>query len=114
MGTLIFLLIFFFVLLPLWRIAWAVWRQYRLVRRHMRQAEAFRDAFARGASGPGRESAAPESPKKKKIARDVGEYVAFEEMRVYTEPSGNEPSGASQRAPKPEAQVEDADWEEIK
>ena len=114
MGTFIFLLIFFFILLPLGRVVWAVWRQYRMLRRHMRDAEAMRDAFARGASG-GRakedESGVLPRRKKKKIARDVGEYVAFEEVKVFSsQTDGAEPAADF----KSETQVEDADWEEIK
>lgn len=115
MGTLIFLLIFFFVLLPLGRIAWAVWRQYRLMKRHMRDAEAFREAFSQGAYGGGaaRGKKRPEpSVRKKKIGRDVGEYVAFEEVRVFqTDTDGN---STETDAIKSEQQIEDADWEEIR
>lgn len=111
MGTIIFLLLFFFVLLPLGRVVWAVWRQYRMLRRHMRQAEAFGEAFRSGRGTAPRE----EKPaRKKKIARDVGEYVAFEEMRVYTrsETTTTDSDGSTTRVTV-ESQVEDAEWEEI-
>ena len=112
MSTLLFLLLFFFVLLPLGRIAWAFWRQYRMVKRHFRQAEEFRRTFE-GAAGRRRDSRPEQpAPRKKKIAADVGEYVAFEEVRVYSaddSDSAPEPPRAT-----PEKQVEAADWEEIK
>ncbi|MBP3639535.1 MAG: hypothetical protein J6J20_06600 [Muribaculaceae bacterium] len=111
MGTFLFLLLFFFVLLPLGRAAWAFWRQYSAVKRQFRAAEEFRQAYRR-AAGYG-DTPDPEAPhgrvRKKKIARDVGEYVAFEEVRTY----GDDPA-PSARPGKPEPQVEDADWEEIK
>jgi len=112
MGTFIFLLIFFFVLLPLGRVAWAVWRQYRIVRRHMREAEKFRETFERGSGASRSDGPHPRQPRRrdKKISRDVGEYVAFEEMRVYD--SGDRMRERPQVPPEP--QIEDADWEEIK
>lgn len=111
MGTFLFLLLFFFVLLPLGRVAWAVWRQYRLVKRHMRQAEEFGERF-RAAQGGARGQQRPPAGKKKKIASDVGEYVAFEEMRVYTDAEAGT-TGAEAPEGSAEPQVEDADWEEI-
>lgn len=114
MGTLLFLLLFFFVLLPLGRIAWAAWQQYRLLKRHMRRAQEFQDSFRRARQEAGGES--DERPRhsrtrKKKIARDVGEYVAFEEMRTYSDPDT-----ADTPPPTPPAgsQIEDADWEDIR
>lgn len=111
MGTFLFLLLFFFVLLPLGRAAWAFWRQYSAVKRQFRAAEEFRQAYRRAAGyGDAPDTEAPHGrPRKKKIARDVGEYVAFEEVRTY----GDDPA-PSARPGKPEPQVEDADWEEIK
>lgn len=111
MGTFLFLLLFFFVLLPLGRAAWAFWRQYSAVKRQFRAAEEFRQAYRRAAGyGDAPDTEARHGrTRKKKIARDVGEYVAFEEVRTY----GDDPA-PSARPGKPEPQVEDADWEEIK
>ena len=114
MGTLLFLLLFFFVLLPLGRIAWAAWQQYRLIKRHMRQAQEFQDTFRRAQQEAyGDRHTQPHSqPRKKKIARDVGEYVAFEEVRVYaaSEPADDAPAASTPSG----SQVEDADWEDIR
>ncbi|MDE6271319.1 MAG: DUF4834 family protein [Muribaculaceae bacterium] len=110
MGTILFLLLFFFVLLPLGRVAWAFWRQYRAVKRQFRQAFGGREEAA-GA----RSRQQPDTPpvKKKKIARDVGEYVAFEEIRTYTE-TDDHTEYTEYTSTRVESQVEDADWEEIK
>ena len=112
MGTILFLLLFFFVLLPLGRVAWAVWRQYSTLRKHMRSAQAFGDAFREQQEAARRQQEKP--ARKKKIARDVGEYVAFEEMRVYTrsETTTVDADGTTTRVTV-ESQVEDAEWEEI-
>ncbi|MBD5276355.1 MAG: hypothetical protein HDR90_00610 [Bacteroides sp.] len=113
MTTLIFLLIFFFVLLPLGRVAWAVWRQYSMLRKQMRQAEAFGEAF-RARQQQQEQAASGHKTRKKKIGRDVGEYVAFEEMRVYTasESTADDARGTTTRVAM-ESQVEDAEWEEL-
>lgn len=113
MGTILFLLLFFFVLWPLGRVAWAMWRQYRAVKRQFRQAFGGRD----GSAGRRQDAPQTEPPvKKKKIARDVGEYVAFEEIRTFTatDDEGNRTEYAERTSVSVESQVEDADWEEIK
>lgn len=111
MGTILFLLLFFFVLLPLARIAWAAWRQYRLLRDHMRRAQEFEDRFRR-AAGATDSAHEPQQPaaRKKKIDPDVGEYVQFEEMRVYASDDIDEAPAATEA---PAEQIEDADWEDI-
>lgn len=48
-------------------------------------------------------------PRRKKIGRDVGEYVAFEEN-----PDKMPPTSAAADNFVSEQQVEDAEWEEIK
>lgn len=113
MGTILFLLLFFFVLWPLGRVAWTMWRQYRAVKQQFRRAFGGRDGA--GATDP--RDRQPQPPvKKKKIARDVGEYVAFEEIRTFTasDDEGNRTEYAERTTVSVESQVEDADWEDIK
>lgn len=45
----------------------------------------------------------------KKISPDVGEYVEFEEITYYAETTTQSPAPF-----KPEPQIEDADWEDLK
>ncbi len=115
MATILFLLLFFFVLLPIGRAAWAFWRQYSAVKRQFRAADEFRRAYQRAASGA-REAASQPRRRKKKIDSDVGEYVAFEEIRTYTDGSGSADVHAEAASARfsAEQQVEDADWEDIK
>lgn len=110
MGTLLFLLLLFFVIIPIGRVAWAMWRQYRMVKRQFRQAREMQDAFRRAARGErGADPGRPE-PHKKKIDPEVGEYVAFEEVATFRE-TDEQPSGTPIT---PGQQIEDADWEEIR
>lgn len=112
MGTILFLLLFFFVLLPLARIAWAAWRQYRLLRDHMRRAQEFEDRFrhAAGAAASAHDPQPQPTARKKKIDPDVGEYVQFEEMRVF---ASDDIADAPAHTEAPAEQIEDADWEDI-
>lgn len=112
MGTFLFLLLFFFVLWPLGRAAWALWRQYRMVKDHMRRASEMQDAFNRARGGAGSREAQQPRPRKKKIDPSVGEYVAFEEIRTFNSDSETSGRDASTQTP-PASQVEDADWVDL-
>lgn len=52
-------------------------------------------------------------PRKKKIDPNVGEYVAFEEIKASTTVTESTESDGSTRI-EVESQIEDAVWEEIK
>lgn len=100
----LFLLLFFFVLMPIFKIGWYA---YRLRRRWQQATSGMRG----GQPGNGRSDERP--TKKKKIDPSVGEYVSFEEIACNTtiETSSQADSGKSYTV---ESQVEDAVWEEIK
>ncbi|MDE6288225.1 MAG: DUF4834 family protein, partial [Muribaculaceae bacterium] len=53
------------------------------------------------------------APRNKKIDPNVGEYVAFEEIKTSTTVSETTEADGSTRI-KVESQIEDAVWEEIK
>lgn len=99
-----------------------VWPLIKVALRIRSARNAWRDAMnGGGAAGrreaprrerPGGWSGAPARPRRKKIGRDVGEYVAFEEETVAaSETSGRTSESASFIV---EEQVEDAVWEDIK
>lgn len=110
MGTFILLLFIFFIVIPLFRVGWRAWQLHRQWRR---ATEDLRNAFGggQGQQRPGNGNPAPKA-RKKKIDPEVGEYVAFEEIKSETTTSyTTEGTTSSFRA---ESQVEDAVWEEIK
>lgn len=98
-----------------------VWPLIKVALRIRSARNAWRDAMNGGAPGrreaprrerPGGWSGAPARPKRKKIGRDVGEYVPFEEETIVaSETSGCTAESASFTA---EEQIEDAVWEDIK
>lgn len=71
-----------------------------------------RNAF----NGGGRDGSSqqPEQPKrkKKKIDPNVGEYVAFEEIKVSAETTTE--TGDSYSSVRTESQIEDITWEDVK
>ena len=88
----------------------AVFRFRKQVRDMFEQAQnSSRSGFSQHKN---REYAAPEK-KKKKIDSDVGEYVAFEEIKVSETERHTETSGSKTEI-KVESQIEDVEWEEIK
>ena len=106
----LFLLIFYFILLPLGRMLWRGWQ----FRRRWKEATAgMREAFSRAAYGGETKSSASKS-KKKKIDSSVGEYVAFEEIKVDATVNAETSDGQQTANVRMESQIEDAVWEEIK
>lgn len=102
LGLLLILFIIFIVV-PLLRIGWAVYRLRR------RAAEMFDGQYRRPQEyyGGSRQQRRPE--RKKKIDPGVGEYVPFEDLP--SSPSGNDGHEVDF---KPENQIEDVAWEDIK
>lgn len=98
---LLLILFLLFVVVPLLRIGWAVYRLRR------RAAEMFDSQFRQQEYYGSRQQRRPE--RKKKIDPGVGEYVPFEEL-----PS--EPDSGRNHDVKftPESQIEDVGWEDIK
>lgn len=106
-GTLLLLLLIFFFVIPAIRVGWALYRARHAARSF------FKDAFGTGnTSQRQRRDNQPPSPRAKKIARDVGEYVAFEEISS-TASSDTGTASKEEFTSVSESQVEDAEWEEI-
>lgn len=107
-----FLLILIFILIPIGRVFLAVYKAKRQTQRMWEQynnnAQAFRRQYqqrSRGYSQPDQPQ-----PKKKKIGRDVGEYVDFEEIAGS---STTQTEQSNTHKEYHEQQVTDAEWEEI-
>lgn len=118
MGTFLLFLLLFFVVIPLIRGLWQLWRIRSAYRRAQQRMN---DIFNGASSGPrptgGRTRTAQPSRKGKKIDPDVGEYVAFEEIR--TQSTSTTADGTARTETKTtdtvrvESQIEDADWEDL-
>lgn len=110
---LLLLFLFVFIIWPLLRAGLLVYK----ARKQMR------DLFGGGARKGGarrQEQQPPQQPprRRKKIDPNVGEYVEFEEIKTYTQSSGEvrtetSETGSSGRTVT-EEQIEDAEWEDIK
>jgi len=112
MGTFFLLLFIFFIVIPLCRVAW---RAYLLHRQWRRATDDLRNAFGANSGQSSHRSEPEPTPRrrKKKIDPNVGEYVAFEEIK--TEAKATETgTGDKSSSFRTEPQVEDAVWEEIK
>ena len=107
------LLLLIFILLPVFKIGWQIWSNMRRMRRFMADPqEFFRQQQGKAASAQRPHAHAPRR-KAKKIDRDTGEYVRFEEVEV----SEQELADAQNRRTVSyitESQVTDIEWEEVK
>ncbi len=113
MGTFLFLLFVFFIVIPIIRVMITIWRARRQTRRFFDQ---FRNAAGAGSgsSSQTRQNDAPRQPKaKKKIDPTVGEYVAFEEIKSETTQTAGGTAGAKTYT-EVEQQIVDVEWEDIK
>lgn len=110
MGTFLFLLLLFFVIIPLIQVGWRIWQAQRTFSRMRQQMHDAMSGSAAGSRSSGRKETAKR--KKKKIDPNVGEYVAFEEVRSATQTTASTDGGST--TVHTESQVEDAVWEEIR
>lgn len=130
MITFLLFILIVFVVLPVGYAAYKVWRMQRRMREFMRdpfaasQREAerkrrkgqgstgnpFEDFFAAWGASAASGSGSRHPRRRKKIPRDVGEYVRFTEVRTTSAASA---SGSEVRFTR-EEQIEDAQWEDIK
>lgn len=109
MGTFLFLLFVFFIVIPVVRVVITIWRARRQTRRFFDQ---FRNATGTGPSSQTGRKEAPRQPKtKKKIDPSVGEYVAFEEIKTESTTTDRQNTTTYTEV---EQQIVDVDWEDIK
>lgn len=114
------LLILLLVIFVLWPIARAVWMVYKLRRQARKAFEQFgqqQEAYRRRQEAEHRPAGWQPAPQRKKIiGKDQGEYVEWEEVTVTVETTTTENS--SERDVKnrtaAEPQISDAEWEDIK
>lgn len=103
MLTFFLLLLLFFIVIPALRVMWRISQIRSAFKKQQQRAN---DMFNRARQPK------PE-PRKKKIDPNVGEYVAFEEIKTSTTVHETTEADGSTRI-KVESQIEDAVWEEIK
>lgn len=110
MGTFLLLLFIIFFVVPVVRIAYTVYK----VRSKMRDAMKGMYGAQQPDAGSNRQTrkggwSAPGEPRKK-IGKDVGEYVKFEELPAIADTDTSESRSHTDYEP----QITDADWEDIK
>lgn len=105
--SLILLIILAFLAYLLWPVVKGL-MYVRNVQRNVR--DAFEQA-SRGASGAAK--GAGKRPRKKKIDKDVGEYVEFEEVSVSSGYSDTVKGAEGSCRSETETQIVDAEWEDL-
>lgn len=105
------LILLIFIFLPLFKIGWQVWSNMRRMRRFMSDPQEYfrRQQQAQGGSAHPQQKA---RRKAKKIDRDTGEYIGFEEVEVSREERAADRNHTVNY--KEESQITDIDWEDIK
>ena len=102
----------FFFLLFCWLVLWpAIKFAWRVKNARRNYTDAFNSMFGHAASNG---SSAPEPParKAKKIGKDVGEYVAVEEITDVEQRT--HPDGTVETEVYHEERITDIEWEDIK
>lgn len=114
MGSFLLLLFIIFIVIPLGRLLWTVFKvrsNYKKAVNNARQAQASYQAQNRpgGWSAPRRERA-------KKVSPNVGEYVEWEDVEVTSSTTAQETSKSSPGKTTRyfEERISDVEWEEIK
>ncbi len=107
--TFIFLLILFFIIWPLVKVLIAL---YAVKKRTKKSFGAF-GGFSRGQK---RQTAWSrfQRKNKKKISRDIGEYVEFEEISATASEDASHDDGMKNEKYAVEQQIVDAEWVDIK
>lgn len=103
----LFALLVYVILSPVLRVFGAVYKTRK-------QMNEFFNNMNGGGSAQGGKSAQSEAPRReKKIDRNVGEYVEFEEIHEAETATAADTSDAAKKS-YPTDPVEDAEWEDIK
>lgn len=113
MGTFLLLLFIFFFVVPVVRVAYTVYK----VRKKMRDAMNGIYGAQQNQNSGGRQQrkagwSTPDA-RAKKIGKDVGDYVAFEDLPAESG-AGNTASTSERNGIATEQQITDADWEDLK
>jgi len=110
----IIILILIFIIWPIIKAAWHIYRLQNKARQMFSQAANAQQSAPRDTQQRKAGWSSPVNRKKKKISRDVGEYVAYETIitsettSTDSKKSENQTYGSSS-----ESRISDADWEEI-
>jgi Sec-independent protein translocase protein TatA len=111
MGTILFLLLVFFVILPLFKFGGALWKARR-------QFKQFYNTMSGNDAGQQQQRQSrqqsdqnPYNSKKKKYDSTDGEYVAFEEIDIVE--SKTEHTEQRNTSTRTEQQIVDVEWEDL-
>ncbi|MDE6574891.1 MAG: DUF4834 family protein [Muribaculaceae bacterium] len=118
MFALLLFILIIFILWPFIKLAWKLWRNVRQAQRFMRDpfGEAMRQAQEQARRSEGTHTrnygtnTASYSSKKKKIGRDVGEYVPFTEV---ADQQTAKTADSAKTNYTTESQVSDVEWEDL-
>ena len=111
MLTLLFILFIVFIVWPLVKVVLRVNQFKRQARDMFRQASSQATGQQQAQRKGGWTKA---TPRKKKIGGDVGEYVAFEEVASTSTQYTQSRTDGQADSFRPDSQVSDAEWEDIK
>lgn len=115
MGTFLLALFIIFIVIPLGRVMWTVYRlrsQAKNAFRRFEQDMRGQAEDARRDARPGGWQQAP--PREKKITREQGEYVEWEDVTVVESVKTDEASSDAGTRFESEQQIVDVEWEDVK
>ncbi len=113
--TFIITLILIFIIWPVIKAAWHIYRLQNQAKQMFSQAaNSQQSAHRRDTQQRKAGWSTPVNRKEKKIGRDVGEYVAYETIAISETTSTDSATSENQAyGTSTESRISDADWEEI-
>lgn len=116
MGEFLLLLFIIFIVIPILRGVWAVYKLRRKAKNAFRQFEEQVRQQQEAYNRSNRQEYSEDVPKtkKKKIDSSQGEYVEWEEVKVSEHTLETCSNAQSEVKIEKEQQITDAEWEEIK
>lgn len=114
MGSLFLIFILVFIILPILKLGWRIFRLQSQARSMYNQMNGARQSA--GYQEPHQRKAGWSSPatKPKKIGKDVGEYVAYENITVTETTTSTTTDADGNTTVYSESRITDVEWEDVK
>lgn len=115
MGTFLLALFIIFIVIPLGRVLWTVYRLRSQAKNAFRRFEQDMRGQAEDARRDARPGGWRQAPaREKKITREQGEYVEWEDVTVVDKAEDDTKSCGTETRFESEQQIVDVEWEDVK
>ncbi len=114
MGTFFLALLILFVVYPLCRAAWAVYKLRRQARRAFEDMNRKRTAEHRRREAENRPAGWQQASRRKIFSKNEGEYVEWEEVDITVDAGADTARSSRRSRDVEEKRIVDVEWEDVK